>query len=119
MATCSISSRRRPASLQLGGDRSALRLGASTSRIGNLLGSNLFNAAIITIDDVFYTKGSLLAHVSPVHAMTAGSAVIMTGLAVVGPFDRPIDRVFFVQWGGSAWARSRSTGEARPVPRGD
>ena len=72
---------------------SALRLGALDLAIGNLLGSNLFNVAIIAIDDLFYTKGPLLAHVSPVHAMTAGSAVIMTGLAVVGLFYRPTDRV--------------------------
>jgi cation:H+ antiporter len=73
---------------------SAVRLGALDLAIGNLLGSNLFNVAIIAIDDLFYTKGPLLAHVSPVHAMTAGSAVIMTGLAVVGLFYRPTDRVF-------------------------
>lgn len=73
---------------------SALRLGAVDLAIGNLLGSNLFNVAIIAIDDLFYAKGPLLAHVSPVHAMTAGSAVIMTGLAVVGLFYRPTDRVF-------------------------
>jgi cation:H+ antiporter len=73
---------------------SALRLGALDLAIGNLLGSNLFNVAIIAIDDLFYTKGPLLAHVSPVHAMTAGSAVIMTGLAVVGLFYRPTERLF-------------------------
>lgn len=61
--------------------------------VGNLLGSNFFNAAIIAIDDLFYVKGPLLAHVSPVHAMTAGSAVIMTGLAVVRLLYRPRDRL--------------------------
>lgn len=73
---------------------SSLRLGALDLAIGNLLGSNLFNVAIIAIDDLFYVKGKLLAHVSPVHAMTAGSAVIMTGLAVVGLFYRPTNRLF-------------------------
>lgn len=73
---------------------SALRLGALDLAIGNLLGSNLFNVAIIAVDDLFYQKGPLLAHVSPVHAMTAGIAVTMTGLAVVGLFYRPADRLF-------------------------
>lgn len=72
---------------------SALRLGALDMAIGNLLGSNLFNVAIVSIDDLFYRPGELLAHVSPVHAITAASAMVMTGLAMVGLFFRPRDRV--------------------------
>lgn len=72
---------------------SALRLGALDMALGNLLGSNLFNMAIVGIDDLFYRPGDLLAHVSPVHAITAASAVVMTGLAVVGLFFRPRRRV--------------------------
>lgn len=72
---------------------SALRLGALDMAIGNLLGSNLFNVAIVAIDDLFYRPGDLLAQVSPVHAITAASAVVMTGLAVVGLFFRPRSRV--------------------------
>lgn len=72
---------------------SALRVGALDMAIGNLLGSNLFNVAIIAVDDLFYRKGSLLVDVSLVHAITASSALIMTGLAVVGLFLRPQSRV--------------------------
>lgn len=72
---------------------SALRLRAYDLAIGNLLGSNLFNVAIIAVDDLFYTRGPLLADVSPVHALTAASAAAMTGLAVVGLFYRPQGRV--------------------------
>jgi cation:H+ antiporter len=72
---------------------SALRLGALDMAVGNLLGSNLFNVAIIALDDLFYRPGSLLADASPVHAITAGSAVMMTGLAMVGLFFRPRSRV--------------------------
>jgi cation:H+ antiporter len=72
---------------------SALRIGALDMAIGNLLGSNLFNVAIIAIDDLFYIKGPLLANVAPVHAATAFSAVIMSGLAVVGLLYRPRNRV--------------------------
>ena len=72
---------------------SAVRMGALDMAIGNLLGSNLFNMAIVAIDDVFYRPGDLLAHVSPVHAITAASAVVMTGLAVVGLFFRPHNRL--------------------------
>lgn len=72
---------------------SALRLGALDMAIGNLLGSNLFNVVIIAVDDLFYRPGVLLASVSPVHAVTAGSAITMTGLALVGLYFRPAGRV--------------------------
>jgi cation:H+ antiporter len=72
---------------------SALRMGALDMAIGNLLGSNLFNVVILAIDDVFYRNGSLLAAVSPVHAVTVSSAITMTGLAMVGLFFKPGSRV--------------------------
>ncbi len=72
---------------------SALRIGALDMAIGNLLGSNLFNVAILGVDDLFYSPGSLLADVSMVHAVTAGSAIIMTGLATIGLFFKPGARV--------------------------
>lgn len=78
---------------------SALRMGALDMAIGNLLGSNLFNVAIIAVDDLFYRPGVLLASVSPVHAVTAGSAITMTGLAMVGLFFKPGGRVMrAVSW---------------------
>lgn len=78
---------------------SALRIGALDMAIGNLLGSNLFNVAILAVDDVFYRSGVLLASVSPVHAVTAGSALTMTGLALVGLFFKPTGRVLrFISW---------------------
>ena len=72
---------------------SALRLGALDMAIGNLLGSNLFNVTIIAVDDLFYRQGALLADVSLVHAVSTASAIVMTGLAMVGLFFRPRDRV--------------------------
>jgi cation:H+ antiporter len=72
---------------------SALRMGALDMAIGNLLGSNLFNVLIVAVDDLFYRPGVLLANVSPVHAVTAGTAITMTGLAMVGLFFKPGSRV--------------------------
>ena len=73
---------------------SALRIGALDLAISNLFGSNLFNLAIIAIDDVFYVKGPLLSHVSGLHAVSALSVVMMSGVAVVGLFYRPQTRLF-------------------------
>jgi cation:H+ antiporter len=72
---------------------SALRLGAIDMAIGNLLGSNLFDILIIAIGDVFYTKGPLLAAVSPAHAISAFAAVIMSGIFIVALLFRPETRL--------------------------
>lgn len=73
---------------------SAMRLGALDMAIGNLLGSNLFDILIVAVDDVFFTRGPILAHVSPVHAVSAMSAVMMTGIVIVGLLYRPKTRLF-------------------------
>jgi cation:H+ antiporter len=62
----------------------ALRRGAVNLALGNVLGSNLFNVAILAIDDVAYTSGPLLAQVGSEHLVTAAGAVLMTALALVG-----------------------------------
>jgi len=72
----------------------ALRIGALDLEIANLLGSNLFNSFILAVDDLFFLPGPLLSHVSKVHAVSAFSAVAMTGLVVVGLVYRPETRVF-------------------------
>jgi cation:H+ antiporter len=71
---------------------SALRIGALDMAIANLLGSNLFDIIILAIDDLFYTKGPLLAHVDASHALTAFTAVMMSSLVVVGLIFRPQHR---------------------------
>lgn len=68
---------------------SALRLRALDLAFSNLLGSNLFNVAVLAIDDALYLPGPLLAAVRPVHAVTALSAVVMTGLVMIGLVLRP------------------------------
>lgn len=72
----------------------ALRLGALDMAIANLLGSNLFDILIIAVDDLFFLRGPLLSHVSGVHAVSAMSALIMTGAVVVGLIFRPAGRIF-------------------------
>lgn len=81
----------------------AVRLGAIDLAIGNLFGSNLFNMLILAIDDIAYQKGPLLAHVAPTHALSGVSAMIMTGIAIVGLHYRPSLRVLKIAgWGSLA-----------------
>ena len=77
----------------------ALRLGALDMAIGNLLGSNLFNVAILALDDAFYIRGPLLADVASVHTGTAVTALVMTGLVIIGLVMRPKGRTLrVVSW---------------------
>jgi cation:H+ antiporter len=71
----------------------ALRLGAIDMAIGNLFGSNLFNIMILAVDDLAFVAGPLLAHVSSVHVVSAVSAMMMSGIAIVGLLYRPKNRV--------------------------
>jgi cation:H+ antiporter len=63
---------------------------------GNLQGSNLFDMLELAVDDILYLKGPILAHVSTGHGVSAMSAVVMTGIAIIGFFYRPKKRVFRV-----------------------
>ncbi|MGR8998355.1 MAG: sodium:calcium antiporter [Gammaproteobacteria bacterium] len=73
---------------------SALRIGALDMAISDIFGSNLFNLVIIAVDDLAYTKGPLLANISPVHLVTIQSVIMMTGIAIVGLLYRPQTRLF-------------------------
>jgi cation:H+ antiporter len=74
----------------------AVRAGALDLAIGNLLGSNLFNMLVLALDDVVYLDGPLLAAGSPMQASSVFTAVMMTGVAIVGLRFRPQTRLFHV-----------------------
>jgi len=81
----------------------ALRFGALDMAFGNLFGSNLFNIAILAVDDIAYLPGPLFDTVSTSHAISAFSALMMTGVAVVGLLYRPRSRALGkVGWVGLA-----------------
>lgn len=75
---------------------SALRVGALDMAIANLLGSNLFDVLVIALVDPFNVESPLLAAASPVHAISAFAAVIMSGVFIVAVLYRPRGRVFGV-----------------------
>ena len=81
---------------------SALRMGAIDMAFGNVFGSNLFNIAILGIDDVFYTKGVLTSHISPSHGIAATTAITMTAIAIVGLTYRATRKRLFLAW--DSWA---------------
>jgi cation:H+ antiporter len=74
----------------------ALRMGAVDLAVGNLFGSNLFNIAILAVDDVLYVKGALLSSIASSHAVTACAAIVMTAIAVVGLTYRASRKAYFM-----------------------
>ena len=76
----------------------SFRLGAIDTAVGNLFGSNLFNMAILAIDDLFYVKSPLLAVVDKQHLIAVISAVAMTGLAVAGLIYRSPKKRYRLSW---------------------
>ncbi|WP_417622484.1 sodium:calcium antiporter [Parasphingorhabdus sp.] len=72
----------------------AMRLGRIDMAIAGLLGSNLFDILIIAIDDIAYVDGSIYAAASPVHAVSALAAVMMSGIFTVALLYRPGNRFF-------------------------
>ena len=75
----------------------ALRLGAVDMAVANMIGSNLFNMAVIPIDDLLYAPGPVLNAVSTSHLFTAGAVILMTGVFIAGLHFRP-RRYFRVSW---------------------
>ena len=75
----------------------AMRMGAKDMAIANMLGSNLFNMAIIPVDDLLYLKSPILVAVSENHLITAFVVLVMTLLFIAGLRFKP-ERFLRVSW---------------------
>lgn len=76
----------------------AIQLDAVDLAVGNILGSNLFNIAILAIDDFFYFQGPILSHVSPIQALTATAAMTMTAIVTIALMYRSEKRILLFSW---------------------
>lgn len=78
----------------------ALRLGAIDMAVADILGSNMFNIAIIFPVDLFYRQGPILSQprslMSDAHLITAMVAAAMSLLVIVGLRFRQKRKTFFV-----------------------
>lgn len=74
----------------------AARIGAFDMAVGNLLGSNLFNVAILSVVDGFYQKAPLLRSVSPDNSATALFAIIALAIVVIGLTYRSEKKFWFL-----------------------
>jgi cation:H+ antiporter len=77
----------------------ALRIGQPDMAVANLLGSNMFNIAILAMDDLVYRPGPLLSHVATVHAVTVFATLLMEAIVIAALLSRPRSRVL----GTASW----------------
>jgi len=67
----------------------ALRIGAKELAVANMLGSNLFNMAIIFINDALYRKAPIFNFLSQKHIFTGFIVVLMTVIVCIGLILKP------------------------------
>ncbi|MFC2047667.1 sodium:calcium antiporter [Chloroflexota bacterium] len=78
---------------------SALRMGALDMAVADILGSNMFNIAIIFAVDLFYIQRSILSSVSNIHLITAVVAIVMSAIVLVGlRFGQNRKTFIFISW---------------------
>lgn len=74
----------------------AARLGAFDMAVGNLLGSNLFNVAILSVTDFCYSKGAIMPKVSFMNMATALCAMAALAIVVIGLTYRSEKKFWFL-----------------------
>jgi cation:H+ antiporter len=77
---------------------SAVRMDAIDLAIGNLFGSNIFNIFILAIDDLFFIPGPILSFANENHIISALSAIMMTGIAIIGLTYRSMKKPLLLAW---------------------
>lgn len=76
-----------------------VRMGAFDIAIGNLLGSNILNIAIIPVADIVFTKGAILASVSGNHILTAVLGIVMTNIVIMDLIYKAKKVPWRIGWG--------------------
>ncbi len=74
----------------------AMRLGAMDMAIANIMGSNMFNLAIIPLADIFYTSGSIFAVITTNHFITIAIIIAMNLTIIAGIKLRHKRKIFSV-----------------------
>jgi cation:H+ antiporter len=77
---------------------SAARIGAINMAIGNILGSNIFNMAILGLSDIFYFHGPMLLYSGRAVFYTAMLGALLTAVALTG-LGKSARRLFLGRFG--------------------
>ena len=74
----------------------AMRLGAIDMAVADILGSNMFNIAIIAPVDLAYIKGPLFNEISSSHLVTTGVMILMNVIVMSGLRFRQKNKTFII-----------------------
>jgi len=73
-------------------------MGAINLALGDLFGSNAFNILILPVTDIFYSKGALLANVTPLHLGVGFLGILLSIVAMVGIYFQPRKSICRLGW---------------------
>ncbi len=76
----------------------SIRMGAFDMAVGNLVGSNLFNLLILSLDDLFYSGAPLLEVASNGHLTSILGTIMMGAIAIVGLIYKPTGKKILMGW---------------------
>ena len=76
----------------------AVRMGAIDLAVGNLLGSNIFNILVLSLDDIFYTKGLLLEDATDNNLISILSTIMMSSVVIIGLSIHAKGKKFLLAW---------------------
>lgn len=62
----------------------AVRMGALTLGVGNIIGGNVFDTLLIAIADLFYLEGSMYAEASQAALVLLGGTIVITAVLAIG-----------------------------------
>jgi cation:H+ antiporter len=62
----------------------AAKMNMVTISVANLLGSNIFNIFVLAVNDIFYTQGSFFESIDMRNLLSAGFAVLMSSIVIIG-----------------------------------
>ena len=62
----------------------AIRLGALTLAVGDIVGGNAFDTLFIAVSDFFYREGSIYAAITDTEKVWLGSAMLMNSVLLMG-----------------------------------
>lgn len=62
----------------------AVRIGALTLGVANIIGGNVFDTLLISVSDLFYTEGSIYADAGPSSLVLLGGTLLITAILAAG-----------------------------------
>lgn len=76
----------------------AVRQGALTLAVGNIIGGNTFDILFVSFSDVAYGKGSILHAISNQQFLIIGVTILMTGILILGLLYREKRGIGTIGW---------------------